>query len=68
MREKGLVRAGQGATAEDDRADGAGRLLIRDMDVTALRFPFDGHFRKRWKPHTGADHAEQTTELAAFRK
>jgi len=27
------------------------------MDVTALRFPFDGHFRNDGNPHTGADHA-----------
>jgi hypothetical protein len=66
MREKGLMRAGQRATAEDDRADGAGRMLIRDMDVTARRFPFDSHFRNDRDAHACTHHAEQTTELAAF--
>ena len=60
------MRARQGPPAEDDRADGTGRLLIRDMDVTARRFPFDGHFRNDRDAHACTHHAEQTAELAAF--
>ena len=66
MREKCLMRAGQGPPTEDDRADGARRLLIRDMDITARRVPFDGHFRNDRDAHACTHQADQTAELAAF--
>ena len=67
VKEKCLMRAGQGPSTEDDRADGTGRLFIRDMDVTARRFPFDGHFRNDRDAHACTDHTEQTAELSAFK-
>ena len=66
MREEGLMRAGQRPAAKDDRADGAGSLLIGDVNVTAWRFSLDGHFGNDGNSHACAYHAEQTAELAAF--
>ena len=64
---KSDVRAGERPAAEDNRADGAGSLLIRDVHVTAWRFSFDGHFRNDGDAHSRADHAEQAAELTAFK-
>ena len=60
------MRTSQRPSAENDRADGAGRLLIRNMDVTARRLPFDGHFRNDRDAHACTHQAEQTAELATF--
>src|SRR6267378_2296278 len=66
MSEEGLMRAGERPAAEDDRADGAGSLLIGDVNVTAWRFFLDGHFGNDGNSHACAHHAEQTAELAAL--
>jgi hypothetical protein len=66
VREKSVVRACQGAAAEDDGANGANSLFVGDAHVAALRFLFDGHFRDDGNSHARADHAEKTAELAAF--
>src|SRR5882762_4423651 len=58
--------AGQRPAAEDNRTDGAGSLLIRDVDITALRFFLDGHFGNDGDSHARTNHAEQAAELAAF--
>ena len=60
------MRAGEGAAAKDDRADDANGLLIGDMNVTALRFFFDGHLGNDGNAHACANHAEQAAELPAF--
>src|ERR1700694_6185557 len=67
VREKGCVRTGGRATAKDDSADGANRLVIGDADIAALRLFLDGHFRNDGNAHARADHAEKTAELAAFK-
>ena len=60
------MRTSQRPSAENDRADGAGRLLICDTNVTAWRFSLDGHFRNDRDAHACTHHAEQAAELAAF--
>src|ERR1700687_3166465 len=67
MGEEGVVRTGERAAAEDNRADGAGGWFVGDVYVTARRILFDGHFRNDGDTHAGADHAEKTAELAAFK-
>ena len=67
MLKKSEVSAGERPAAEDNRADGATRLFIRNMDVAAWRVPFDGHFRNDGNAHSGANHAEQAAELTAFK-
>jgi hypothetical protein len=64
---KSELRAGEGPAAEDNRADGAGSLLIGNVNVTACRFSLDGHFRNDRNTHSRANHAEQAAELAAFK-
>ena len=66
MGEEGLVGTGQRATAQDDRADGAGGLFVGDGNVTARWILFNNHFRNDGNTHACADHAEQTAELAAL--
>ena len=58
--------AGQGAAAEDGGADGAGGVGIGDAHVATAGSFVDGHFGDDRNTHAGADHAEQTAELAAF--
>src|SRR5882762_6324578 len=67
MRKEGAVRAGERAAAKEDGADGANRLVIRNADVVAWRFFLDGHFGNDGNAHAGADHAEKTAELPAFK-
>jgi hypothetical protein len=64
---KSEVRAGERPAAEDNRADGAGSLLIGDVHETAWRFSIDGHFRNDGNAHSRANHAEQAAELTTFK-
>ena len=64
--EKAEVGAGEGTTAENYGADGAGSFGVGDAHVAAERFFVDGHFRNDGDAHACADHAEETAELAAL--
>ncbi len=67
MSEKSVVCTGERTAAKDNGADGANGLVIGDADVAAWRFFLDGHFGNDGNAHAGADHAEKTAELAAFK-
>ena len=65
--EKSVVCTGERTAAKDNGADGANGLVIGDADVAAWRFFLDGHFGNDGNAHAGADHAEKTAKLAAFK-
>jgi len=54
------------AAAKDDRADRARGGGIVDAHETAAGFFVDGHFGDDGDAHSGAYHAEEAAELAAF--
>ena len=55
--EEGLMCTGERSASKDDRADGAHRFIVSDMDVMASRILLDGHFRNYGDAHSGAYHA-----------
>ena len=67
MGEEGLVCPCERSTSKHDRANSAHSLIIGDMDVMASRILLDGHFRNYGDTHSGAYHAYETAELAAFK-
>jgi len=67
VREEGLVCTGKRSTTKDDCADGTHSLIVGDTDVVARRILFDGHFWNYGDTHSGAYHADETTELATFK-
>jgi hypothetical protein len=67
VREEGLVCSRERPTSKYDRANSAHSFIVGDMDVMASRILLDGHFRNYGDTHSGAHHAYETTELAAFK-
>ncbi len=61
-----MVRAGEGASVEDDGADGPRSSGIFDTHESAARFFLDGHFWNDGNAHSGSHHAEKAAELATF--
>ena len=55
--EEGLVCPCERSTTKDDRANGAHRFFVGDLDVVASRILFDGHFRNYGDTHSGTYHA-----------
>jgi len=64
--EEGASGAGEGAATEDDGCNSACGLRVGDANEAA-RFGFVyGHFGNERNAHAGANHGEQTGEVAAF--
>jgi hypothetical protein len=61
------VGASQGASTEENRADGASGLRVVDADEAAGRRFVDSHFRDNGDAHMRANHREETGKVATLK-
>jgi hypothetical protein len=61
-----VVGAGEGASAEGERADGAGGCRVGDFDEADRRAAIDGHGGNERDSDARTDQTEQAGKLSAF--